>query len=121
MPGTPLVPADVAAADELITGLRSERATARPAGRAGCARRPCCARRRNPLVLNHQGQGDRCGVPGEQQALTCYAVTFARNAARLATFRSICSSRVSFSWILKLDAVTFLPRVYSEQARSVQR
>ena len=53
--------------------------------------------------------------------LSSYAVTLARNAVRLATFRSICSSRVSLSWSLVLEAVNFLPRVYSEQARSPQR
>jgi len=47
-------------------------------------------------------------------------MTLARNAVRLATFRSIFSSRVSLSWSLVLEAVNFLPRVYSEQARSPQ-
>jgi hypothetical protein len=36
-------------------------------------------------------------------------------------FRSICCSKVSFSRNLVLEAVNFLPRVYSEQARSAHR
>src|SRR6202035_1169444 len=50
-----------------------------------------------------------------------YAVTLARNAARLTTFRSTCSARVSLSLNLTLEAVNFLPRVYSEHARSPQK
>jgi hypothetical protein len=57
---------------------------------------------------------------GGHPAVGRYAVTFARNADRLARFRSTFSSSVSCSCSLLLEAVNFLPRVYSEQARSPQ-
>jgi hypothetical protein len=78
---------------------------------------------RRTATLTCLSQNKVTDTSAKQQALTGvrgYAVILARNAARLATFRSTCSSRVSRSWNLALEAVNFLPRVYSEQARSPQ-
>ena len=91
-------------------GLRRRAAPPGPRGRRRSGHRgvPAGPGRRRGARLRHHHR------------LSAPTVTLATNAATFATVRWIFSSRVSDSWSRPPAPASFLPRTYSEQARSLQ-